>query len=201
MVSETLTRCRGDGRGVVGDVDRVGQRPVDGDRIGRVGLRDRQVGDLRRSSWPCAVLLPGVLSFGEDTVGAVRDRAGCVTGAVTTIVMFGASPDRRGCPPVRLHVTVPETCVAGPVRGAVALTNVVPAGSVSTTLTAEAGSGPALLNVDRVGQRAVDRDRIRRVGLRDRQVREARRDRQRSAGRRDRLVRARRRVARVRARV
>ena len=45
-----------------------------------------------------AVLLPGVLSFGEDTVAVlVIDPA--VAGAVTTIVMFGAAPGAK-LPPV-----------------------------------------------------------------------------------------------------
>ena len=64
-------------------------------------------------------------------------------GAVTTIVMLGAAPGAR-LPPVRLQVTVPETLTQFQFVP-VALTNVVPAGSVSTTLTAEASSGPALL--------------------------------------------------------
>ena len=64
-------------------------------------------------------------------------------GALTMIVIFGADPGAR-LPPVRLHVTVPETLLQVQFVP-VALTNVVPAGSVSTTDTAEASFGPALL--------------------------------------------------------
>ena len=45
---------------------------------------------------------------------------------------------------MRLQVTVPEALLQVQFVP-VALTNVVPAGSVSTTLTADASSGPALL--------------------------------------------------------
>ncbi len=58
---------------------------------------------------------------------------------MTTIVMFGAAPGAR-LPPVRLHVTVPDALVQVQFVP-VALTNVVPAGSVSTTLTADASFG------------------------------------------------------------
>src|SRR6266581_2059014 len=66
-----------------------------------------------------------------------------VLGAWTTIVMFGASAPAARFPPVRSHVTVPKLLVhVQPVS--VLGTNVVPAGRVSTTFTAEASSGPAL---------------------------------------------------------
>src|SRR5687768_2505608 len=91
-----------------------------------------------------AVLVAGVSSFGEETVAVfVIDPA--VAGAVTTIVMSGAGPTGR-LPPVRLHVTVPEAFAQFQFVP-VALTNVTPAGSVSTTFTAEAGSGPALVTL------------------------------------------------------
>ena len=64
-------------------------------------------------------------------------------GAVTTIVMFGAAPGAR-LPPVRLQVTVPEALLQVQFVP-VALTNVVPAGRVSTTLTADASFGPAFV--------------------------------------------------------
>jgi hypothetical protein len=88
-----------------------------------------------------AVLFAGVLSLGEDTVAEFVIDPG-VLGAVTTIVMFGAAPGAR-LPPVRLQVTVPDTLLQVQFERAVALTKVVPAGIVSTTLTADASSGPA----------------------------------------------------------
>ena len=56
-----------------------------------------------------AVLLPGVLSFGDDTVAVLVSvgGVGTVFGAVTTIVMFGAGHGGK-FPPVRLQVTVPD---------------------------------------------------------------------------------------------
>jgi hypothetical protein len=101
-----------------------------------------------RSAWlptlvvAVAVLLPGVLSFGDDTVALLVIEPG-VAGASTTIVMSGAAPGAR-FPPVRLQVTVPATLLQAQFAP-VALTNVVPAGSVSTTFTADASLGPALL--------------------------------------------------------
>jgi hypothetical protein len=86
-----------------------------------------------------AVAVLSLASFGDDTVAEfVIDPA--VLGAVTTMVMFGAAPARL--PPVRLHVTVPEEWAHAQFVP-VALTKAVPLGSVSTTLTAEASSGPA----------------------------------------------------------
>ena len=90
-----------------------------------------------------AVLFPGVSSFGDDTV-ALLVMEPAVLGAVTTIVMFGALALAGRLPPVRLQVTVPDTWLQLQLVP-VALTNVVPAGKVSTTLTADAASGPALL--------------------------------------------------------
>ena len=90
-----------------------------------------------------AELLPAVLSLGELTV-AVLEIVCAVEGAVTTIVMAGALVLGARFPPVRLHVTVPETLLQVQFVP-VALANVVPAGSVSTTLTADASLGPALL--------------------------------------------------------
>ena len=70
--------------------------------------RTSGVGGLFTLVVAVAVLLPGVLSFGDETVGAVGERVvPAVAGAVTTIVMFGAAPGAR-LPPVRLHVTVPD---------------------------------------------------------------------------------------------
>jgi hypothetical protein len=89
-----------------------------------------------------AVLLPAVLSFGEETVALLVIEPG-VAGAVTTIVILGAGPGGR-LPPVRLQVTVPDALLHVQLVP-VALTNATPAGSVSTTLTADASSGPALL--------------------------------------------------------
>jgi hypothetical protein len=89
-----------------------------------------------------AVLLPGVLSFGEETVALLVIDPG-VAGAVTTIVILGAAPGGK-FPPVRLQVTVPVTLLQVQFVP-VALTNATPLGSVSTTLTADASLGPALL--------------------------------------------------------
>jgi hypothetical protein len=91
-----------------------------------------------------AVLFPGVLSFGELTV-AVFVIVPAVPGAVTVIVIGGAAPAGR-LPPVRLQVTVPETLLQFQLLP-VALTNVALGGSVSTTFTADASSGPALLTL------------------------------------------------------
>jgi hypothetical protein len=88
-----------------------------------------------------AVLLPGVLSFGELTVAELEMDVGDA-GAVTTTVMSGAVPGAR-FPPVRLHVMVPRTFAQAQFVP-VALTKVVPVGMLSTTLTAEASLGPAL---------------------------------------------------------
>ncbi len=87
-----------------------------------------------------AVLLAGVLSLGEETVALLVMDPPAI-GAVTVIVMAGAAPGAR-FPPVRLHVTVPDA-LAQFQFVPVALTNDVPAGRVSTTLTAEASFGPA----------------------------------------------------------
>src|SRR5687767_15295446 len=99
----------------------------------------------RSATWTAvvavAVLLPGVLSLGDDTV-ALLVMEPAVAGALTTIVISGASPTGR-LPAVRWHVTVPDALTQFQ-SVPVALTNDVPAGIVSTTFTAEAGSGPAL---------------------------------------------------------
>jgi hypothetical protein len=89
-----------------------------------------------------AVLLPGVLSFGDETV-ALLVMLPVVSGASTVIVMLGAAPSGR-LPAVLLHVTVPDRWTQFQ-SVPNALWNVVPAGRVSTTLTADAGSGPVLL--------------------------------------------------------
>ena len=104
-------------------------------------MNARLVGGNRTVVTAEAVLLPGVLSFGDETVAEfVIEPA--VSGAVTTMVMFGAEPGAR-LPLVRVQVTVavPTQFQFVPV----ALTNAVPAGSVSTTVTADASFGPALL--------------------------------------------------------
>src|SRR5205807_1167025 len=95
-----------------------------------------------RSTVVVAVAVLSVLSLGEETV-ALFVMLPTVFGAVTVIVIGGASPAPAPTlwprlPPVRLHVTVPDTLTQFQFDGAVALTKVVPAGSVSTTLTAEA---------------------------------------------------------------
>lgn len=77
--------------------------------------------------------------MGEETV-ALLEIEPAVLGAVTTIVMDGAAPGAR-LPPVRLQVTVPDALTQAQFVP-VALTNVVPAGIVSSTLTADASSGP-----------------------------------------------------------
>ena len=82
--------------------------------------------------------------MGDETVAVLVIKP-VVAGAVTTIVMAGAGLAGR-LPAVRLHVTVPETLTQFQ-SVPLALTKVVPAGSVSTTLTADAGSGPALLTL------------------------------------------------------
>src|SRR5438093_13121891 len=100
------------------------------------------VGGLSASVLAVAVLFPVVLSFGDETVAEfviVR----LVPVGVTTTVMLGASVPAARLPPVRLHVTVPETLLQVQFVP-VALPNVTPAGSVSTTLTADASSGPPL---------------------------------------------------------
>src|SRR5690348_15261675 len=89
-----------------------------------------------------AVSLAGVSSFGDETVALfVIDPT--VDGAFTTTAMLGASVPVGRLPPVRLHVIVPELLLQFQFVP-VALTNVAPAGSVSTTLTADASSGPPL---------------------------------------------------------
>jgi hypothetical protein len=89
-----------------------------------------------------AVLFPLVLSLGDETVALfVIDPA--EDGAVAVIVILGASAPAARFPPVRLHVTVPLTLLQLQFVPD-APTNVVPAGRVSTTFTAEASSGPAL---------------------------------------------------------
>jgi hypothetical protein len=91
-----------------------------------------------------AVLFAGVMSFGDETVALLLIEVVPVPpGAVTVIVMFGASAPFARLPPVRLHVTVPEALLQVQFVP-VALTKVAVAGSVSTTLTAEASSGPPL---------------------------------------------------------
>lgn len=82
--------------------------------------------------------------MGDDTVALLVIDPGDA-GAVTTIVIVGAGPGGR-LPPVLLQVTVPDTLLHVQFVP-VALTNVVPAGSVSTTLTADASLGPALLTL------------------------------------------------------
>src|SRR6185436_4462768 len=94
-----------------------------------------------------AVLLPGVLSFGDDTVALLVIVPGGTAGMFTTLAMIvrgGAEPTARG-PPVRLQVivVVPEQAHGDPDVEK----RVVPAGSVSTTLTAAAGSGPAFVTL------------------------------------------------------
>jgi hypothetical protein len=89
-----------------------------------------------------AVLLPVVLSFGEDTVALFVFEP--VVVGETVMVMFGVSAPEARLPPVRLHVTVPDAFEHVQLLGAVALTKFVPAGSVSTTFTADASSGPSL---------------------------------------------------------
>src|SRR5438105_2603525 len=89
-----------------------------------------------------AVLLLCVLSLGDETV-AVFVMFPAVLGAVTVIVIFGASAPAARFPPVRLHVTVPDELEQLQLIP-VALTKMVPAGSGSVTFTAEASSGPAL---------------------------------------------------------
>src|SRR5205085_8464723 len=91
-----------------------------------------------------AVLFAGVTSFGDETVALLLiDVVPVPPGAVTVIVMLGASAAFARLPPVRLHVTVPEALLQVQFVPA-ALTKVTPAGSVSTTLTADASSGPPL---------------------------------------------------------
>ena len=74
-------------------------------------------------------LLPGVLSFGEDTV-AVLDRVWAVAGAVTLIVIVGALVFAAIDARVQVIVVVPEQVqpVPNPVP-------VMPPGSGSETLT------------------------------------------------------------------
>src|SRR5438132_668052 len=87
------------------------------------------------------VLLPGVLSLGDETVAVLMIVPG-VLGAVTTIVSVAALPPDAMLP-VRVQVAVPDTLVQDQFVP-VPLTNVVPAGRVSTTWTLVAGAGPAL---------------------------------------------------------
>jgi hypothetical protein len=91
-----------------------------------------------------AVLFAGVMSFGDETLALLVITVVPVPpGAVTVIVMFGASAPFARLPPVRLHVTVPETLLQLQFVP-VALRKVAVAGKVSTTLTADAASGPPL---------------------------------------------------------
>src|SRR5512132_2585782 len=112
--------------------------------VGDAGLKVGVVrlGGLSTRVLCVAVLLADVLSLGDDTVAELVIVCFAPVGAVTTIVIGGAAPGAR-LPPVRLHVTVPETLLQFQFVP-VALTNVVPAGRVSTTLTADASSGPPL---------------------------------------------------------
>jgi hypothetical protein len=89
-----------------------------------------------------AVLFPALLSFGEETL-ALFVIFPALLGAVTVIVMSGASAPAARLPLVRVHVTVPEELTQLQLVP-VALTNVVPAGSVSVTFTPDASSGPEL---------------------------------------------------------
>src|SRR5437016_4378961 len=50
-----------------------------------------------------AVLLPGVLSLGDETVAVLVKIVPAVVGAVTVMIIFGATPTAR-LPPVRLQV-------------------------------------------------------------------------------------------------
>ena len=97
---------------------------------------------VRSATWTevVAVAVLSLASFGDDTVAEFVIEPG-VLGALTTMVIFGAAPGAR-LPPVRLQVTVPEALTQAQFVP-LALTNVVPLGSVSTTLTADASSGPA----------------------------------------------------------
>jgi hypothetical protein len=116
-----------------------------------------RLGRMLRTVLAVPVLFPSVLSFGEETVALLLSDVVPVPllGAVTTIVIAGAAPGAR-FPPVRLQVTVPDTLLQLQLVP-VALTNETPAGSVSTTLTAEASSGPAFATLSvyvRVSPRA-----------------------------------------------
>jgi hypothetical protein len=93
-----------------------------------------------------AVLLPGMVSFGDETVALfVRVIVPVPVGAVTVIVIGAAAPMARLTFPVGAQVTVPAAFVQVQFASLVALTNETPAGSVSTTWTSDAASGPRLL--------------------------------------------------------
>jgi hypothetical protein len=66
-------------------------------------------------------------------------------GAVAVIVIGAAAPVARLALPVGAQVTVPAALPQVQFASLVALTNEKPAGSVSTTWTSDAGSGPSLL--------------------------------------------------------
>src|SRR5690242_11480502 len=99
------------------------------------------VGGLSTTVLAVAVLFAAVLSLGDETVAELLIVRFAPVGAFTTMVIAGAATGAR-FPPVRLQVTVPETLLQVQFVP-VALTNVVPAGRVSTTFTADASSGPA----------------------------------------------------------
>src|SRR5205823_10622991 len=90
-----------------------------------------------------AVLLPGVMSLGDETVAVLMIVAvPAPAGAVTLTTMLGVvAPTARFA--ARVHVTVPEAWAQLQLASVPANeTNVVPAGRGSVTLTPDAGSGP-----------------------------------------------------------
>jgi hypothetical protein len=120
--------------------------------FGEAGLNDGVVklGGVLIVVVAVAVLSPFVaaISFGEATVALlVRVIVPVPVGAVTVIVIGAAAPVARFALPVGVHVTVPEALLQVQLALLVALTNVMFAGSVSTTWTSEAASGPLFVRL------------------------------------------------------
>jgi hypothetical protein len=118
--------------------------------VGDVGLKAGWVnaGGVLIVVVAVAVLFPVVVSFGDDTVALfVRVIVPVPPGAVTVIVIGAAAAGARFTFPVGVHVTVPEALAQVQFALLVALTNETPAGSVSTTWTSEAGSGPPFVTL------------------------------------------------------
>jgi hypothetical protein len=95
-----------------------------------------------------AELLPVVVSFGDETDALLLIVVVPVPpGAVAVIVIGAAAPVARFALPVGAQVTVPDALAQDQLALLVALTNETPAGSVSTTCTSEAGSGPPFVTL------------------------------------------------------
>src|SRR5439155_1067520 len=116
---------------------------VCGDAGLKVGVV-RLGGVLTTVAW-VAVLFPGVMSLGDETVAVLLTVAvPTPVGAVTLTTMLGvvALTARFAA---RVQVTKPEACAQLQLASVPANeTKVVPAGRGSVTLTPDAGSGPGM---------------------------------------------------------